>query len=307
MLSYVLRRLVVVGIGLLIVSFGIFYGIRRSPIDPANTMIPGGANAEEKARIHAALGLDRPILVQYGRFLHGAFTRFDFGTSYYSHEPVTRLVLQRVPVSLSLVLPAFLLVLCVGIPTGFLAAIRRNSLLDYSVVGAVYVIQSFADFWIAIVLILVFVVRIPIFPAFGRAGPTSFVLPALSLAIPLFGRVTRFVRAGLLDVLQHDYIRTARSKGASASRVYVKHAFRNVLVPLVTDTSMQFVWTIGNAIVIEEIFAWPGIGRLTINAIRLGDFPTAQLCVLFFAVMFMVVNLAVDISYTFLDPRIHYA
>jgi peptide/nickel transport system permease protein len=174
------------------------------------------------------------------------------------------------------------------------------------VVTVVYVLQALPNFWVALVLIMVLAVRMPIFPPFGRGGIETFVLPALSLALPIAGRVTRFVRAGLLRVMPELYIRTAYSKGLSTRVIYLKHAFRNALIPLVTDLSMQFVWTIGNAIVIEMIFGWAGIGRLTMTAIGARDYPTVQGCVLLFAAMFMIVNLLVDLTYLLIDPRIDY-
>lgn len=306
MISYVVQRFVFVSAGLLIVSFGIFVGVRYAPMDPADTMIPGGATEEETVRIHKHLGLDKPILVQYGIYLKNIFLHGDFGKSYYSGVPVVRLLMERGPVSFTLVLPAFAVVLLVGIPTGFIAAVFRNSIFDYGVVGSIYVLQALPNFWVAIVLILLLSVRIQLFPPFGRGGIETMVLPTIALATPLIGRATRFVRAGLLEVMQEDYIRTALSKGISYFKIYVKHAFRNALLPLVTDSAQQLIWTIGNAIVIEEIFAWSGIGRLTINSIRLGDYPTVQGCVLFFAFLFMVTNLLVDLSYVILDPRIEY-
>ncbi len=306
MVAYIAQRVLLVTLGLLIVSFGIFIGVRFAPLDPADTMIPGGANEEETARIHKNLGLDKPILTQYLQYLRGIFLRGDFGKSYYSGEPVAQLLLQRVPVSFTLVLPAFAVIMLVGIPAGFIAALYRNSPLDYGVVGGIYVLQALPSFWIAIVLIMVFSVRLRLLPSFGRGGIQTMILPTIALATPLIGRATRFVRTGLLEVMEADYIRTAFSKGISRLRVYWKHAFRNALIPLVTDSSQQFVWTMGNAIVIEEIFAWSGVGRLTISSIRLGDYPTAQGCVLFFAALFMLTNLLVDLSYTFLDPRIEY-
>jgi len=306
MASYIVQRLLFVTVGLLIVSFGIFMGVRFAPMDPADTMIPGGANEEETARIHEKLGLNKPILIQYVQYVGGIFLRGDFGESYYSGEPVTRLLVQRIPVSFTLVLPAFAVIMLVGIPTGFIAALYRNSPLDYTIVSGIYILQALPSFWVAIVLIMVLSVKLRLFPSFGRGGIETMVLPTIALATPLIGRATRFVRTGLLEVMEADYIRTAFSKGVSRLRVYWRHAFRNALIPLVTDSSQQFVWTMGNAIVIEEIFAWSGVGRLTISSIRLGDYPTAQGCVLFFAALFMVTNLLVDLSYTFLDPRIEF-
>ncbi len=304
MITYFIKRLLVGFCGVLIVSFVIFVGLRFAPGDPADLMIPGVPTPEERASIHKQLGLDKPVIIQYLIYIKNIFMHGDLGMSYYSHEPVIDLLKQRIPITFQLVIPVFILVLLVGIPTGFIAVLYRNSLPDYMTVVAIYTLQALPNFWIGIVLILFFAVRFPILPAFGRGGIETMVLPTIALATPLIGRVTKFVRNGLIDIIREDYIRTAFSKGLSKRNVYIKHAFKNAAIPLVTDVSMQFVWLIGNAIVIEEVFGWGGIGRLTLNSLRLRDYPTAQACVLFFAVAFMIVNLLVDISYRFLDPRV---
>ncbi len=304
MLGYIAKRLLMGALGLLVISFIIFVGVRFAPGDPADLMIPGAPTREERARIHKELGLDKPVLTQYSTYIKNIIVHGDFGKSYYSHEPVIRLLATRIPVSLQLVVPAFILIIVIGIATGLTSVIWRNSVLDYAAVGSIYLLQSLPDFWVGILLILLFAVKIPLFPAFGRGSLDTLVLPVIALSLPLIGRATRFVRNGLLEVMNEDYIRTAYSKGLSTIKVFFGHAFRNALIPLVTDVSMQFIWTIGNAIVIETVFSWGGIGSLTINALRLRDYPTAQACILFFAVMFMVVNLLVDVLYSIIDPRI---
>jgi len=306
MIPYIARRLLFVTCGLLIVSFVIFVGIRVAPGDPADVMILGVPTAEEKAAIHKRLGLDKPILTQYGVFLRDLFLHGDLGESYFSPDRISSLLLKRIPVSLQLVSISFFFTLLIGIPAGFASAVFRNTPFDYAVVSTVYVLQALPNFWVALLLIMFFAVRMSVLPAFGRGGIETFVLPSISLALPIVGRVTRFVRSGLLRVMPELYIRTAYSKGLAPGTIYFKHAFRNALIPLVTDLSMQFVWTIGNAIVIEVIFGWAGVGRLTMTAIGARDYPTVQGCVLFFAAMFMLVNLVVDLAYVLIDPRIEY-
>ena len=197
-------------------------------------------------------------------------------------------------------------VILLGIPLGLLAAATRGSILDTVIRMVTYSVQAVANFWLAILLIMFFSVRLHWFPTFGAGGPAHLVLPAVSLGIPFLARVVRFVRGGILEVLDSDFVRTARGKGLSRMVVVTKHAFRVTLIPLVTDLGLRLGWLLGGTVIIETVFAWPGLGSLTVEAVRARDYPLVEGAVLVLSAFFLVTNFFIDLSYGLLDPRVRY-
>ncbi len=272
-------------------------------------LLPETATEADIIRLRHDLGLDQPLYVQYAKFVvqiaHG-----DFGYSLYYREPSLPVVLRRLPATLQLTLAAMLIVVLVAIPAGVLAAIRRGSMYDNIAMLGVLVFQSMPVFWLGIMLILVFSVSIKIFPSSGSgsgiAGIRYLVLPALTLGLYSTARLARVVRAGMLDVLSRDYVRTARSKGLRERVVIIRHALKNSLLPVITLLGLEIGTMLGGAVITETVFAWPGIGRLVVTAIYQRDYPLVQAAVMVIAFIFVFVNLIVDIAYTYVDPRIQY-
>jgi ABC-type dipeptide/oligopeptide/nickel transport system permease component len=302
--KFILRRgwqamLVVVGVSLVV-----FFAMRLSG-DPSLLMLPPEATEADRVRFQHEQGLDRPIYVQYAVFLRRA-VQGDFGKSLRYRQPAFPLVLERLPATLELSLAAMLVSLAVAIPAGVLAGVRRNSAYDaLSMLGALFG-QSMPVFWLGIMLILIFSVRLGLFPTSGRDGLQHLVLPAVTLGLYSTARVTRLVRAGMLDVLGQEYIRTAWAKGLTPRRVIFKHALMNTLIPVVTIVGLELGTLLGGAVITETIFAWPGVGRLVVTAIFQRDYPVVQAAVMVLALSFVFSNFVVDLVYGYLDPRIRY-
>jgi peptide/nickel transport system permease protein len=302
MRTFLLRRLLQSLVVLLGVSFVVF-AILFLTGDPALVLLPPDASAEDVRRFRELMGFDDPFLVQYGRFLRGAL-QGDFGQSVRHGEPAFDLVLERMPATFELAGAALLLALCLAIPAGIVSAVRRNSALDYiSTVVALFG-QSLPTFWLGIMLILVFSVQLHLLPSSGRGTLEHLVLPAVTLGLFTTARITRLTRSGMLEVLGQDYIRTARAKGVSDPPVVWKHALKNAAIPIVTIVGIELGTLLGGSVITETIFAWPGVGRLSVQAIANRDYPVVQAAVFLLATTFVVVNLVVDLVYTYLDPRI---
>ncbi len=273
--------------------------------DPIELLLPPAAGLDQIQAMRARLGLDQPWYVQYLKFLRNA-VRGDLGTSFYFGEPAIRLVLERLPASLELVLWTMLLSTALAIPLGVVAAARRGSWFDRGVLTASMVGISAPTFWIGIVLIAVFVVALGVLPSSGRGGWSHLVLPVTTLAFYRLALFVRLIRAGMLDVLGQDYVRTARAKGLFERIVIYRHALRNTLIPFVTISGIQMGGLIAFAVVTEKIFAWPGMGRLLLLSIERLDYPVVVAYAIVTAALFAVINLTVDALYAFLDPRIRY-
>lgn len=304
MWRYIQTRLALVVLVLLGVSLLVFLLARLTPGDPALLLAGDFATPEQVARIRSVLGLDQPLHVQYGVYLANML-RGDLGESIYFREPAMGLVLERLPATLGLTLAALVLAVAVALPLGITSALRRDTLLDYASMFIALVGQSIAGFWLGIMLVLVFSVSLRWLPTSGAGTWQHVVLPAVTLGAAIAALLTRLVRSGLLEVLGDDYVRTARAKGLSEYAVIV-HALRNTLIPLVTVVGLQLGTLLGGAVVIETVFDWPGIGSLAVGAIAARDYPLIQAVVLVVATLFVAVNLAVDLLYAYLDPRIRY-
>lgn len=274
--------------------------------DPARLMAPPEAGEEAIQEIRRELGLDQPLYVQFGRYLAGA-ARGDFGMSLSFREPAAQMVLDRFPATLELTLVALAWSLLASLALGLVSAIRRYRWEDFLASGISLLGQSLPVFWLGIMLILLFGVTWHVLPTSGKEGPSSFVLPAITLGAYGMARTTRLVRSGMLDVLSTDYVRAARAKGLSQRVVVLRHALKNAAIPIVTVVGLDFGTLLGGAVITETIFAWPGVGRLAYEAISRRDFPLVQADVFYVATAFVVVNFLVDLLYTWLDPRVRLA
>ena len=302
MRTFLLRRLLQSLVVLFGVSFVVF-AILFLTGDPALVLLPPDASAEDVRRFREAMGFNDPFLVQYGRFLKGAL-RGDFGQSVRHGEPAFDLVLERMPATFELAGAALLLALCLAIPAGIVSAVRRNSVLDYVATVVALFGQSLPTFWLGIMLILFFSVQFQWLPSSGRGTWLHLVLPAITLGLFTTARITRLTRSGMLEVLGQDYIRTARAKGVSDPPVVWKHALKNAAIPIVTIIGIELGTLLGGSVITETIFAWPGVGRLSVQAIYNRDYPVVQAAVFLLATTFVLVNVIVDVLYTYLDPRI---
>ncbi len=304
MLGYIVRRLIQ-GVFILWAVATIAFGLTFLSGDPATLMIGDHWTAEQIANFREYMGYDRPLLVQYGEYL-GRVVRGDFGVSVRQQIPVTRLIMERFPATLQLAGLALVIIVVVAIPVGVVSAVRRNSAADRLAMSGALLAQSVPTFWLGIMLILVFGVVLRWLPVSGSGSPLHLVLPAVTLATFSTARIARLVRSSMLDVLGEDYIRTAHSKGLAPRAVHFRHALRNALIPVVTLLGIEVGSLLGGALVTETVFAYPGIGRLTIQAIAARDLPLVQGVITFGALIFVLVNLAVDLSYSVLDPRIRH-
>ncbi|HEY7364818.1 MAG TPA: nickel ABC transporter permease [Methylomirabilota bacterium] len=302
MKAYLGRRLVQALFVLFGVSFVVFFILHLTG-DPALVLLPPDASAEDIQRFREAMGFNDPFLVQYGRFLAGAL-RGDFGQSVRHGEPAFALVLERMPATFELSGAALVVALCLAVPAGIVSAVRRNTIIDYVSTVTALLGQSMPTFWLGIMLILVFSVWLNLLPSSGRGSIEHLIMPAVTLGLFTTARIMRLTRSGMLEVLNQDYIRTARAKGVSGPPVIWKHALKNAAIPIVTIVGIELGTLLGGAVITETIFAWPGVGRLSVQAIYNRDYPVVQAAVFLLASTFVLVNLVVDVVYTYLDPRI---
>jgi peptide/nickel transport system permease protein len=272
--------------------------------DPALVLLPPEADVEDIARFKKEMGLDRPIMVQYLDFIRKVVFHGDFGESFVSKTPAVEVLAQRVPATLKLTFTAVGLANLVALPIGILAAVKRYSLLDNLATFIALMGQAMPLYWLGIMLIIVFGVWLGWAPISGSDTPAHLILPAITLGAWLLPVNMRLIRSGLLDVLKQDYIRTAQAKGLGRVRVLLKHALKNAAIPVVTVTGMQLSLLLGGAVVTETVFAWPGLGRLAVDSIRMGDYPVVQAIVVFFALCVVIGNLLADLAAAFIDPRI---
>ena len=315
MTHYIIRRL----IQSLFIIWGcatlVFFMLRAIPGDPVVQMLGPEYTPEAAAALRTKLGLDQPLLVQYTRWM-GNMLRGDLGGSIATGETVAGAIASGLPKTLSLAALSFLFATLIALPTGIVAALRRNSAFDYIASVIAFVGVSMPSFWFGIILILIFAVNLRWLPAIGYSELTEdgfwpwfqrLILPSLAIGAAYSAILMRFVRAGLLEVLGSDYVRTARAKGVRERAVVVRHALRNALIPVVTVVGIQLALLLSGTVVVETVFSIRGLGRILVGAIFDRDYPIVQGVILLIAVIFVLANLIVDIVYTFLDPRIHYS
>lgn len=305
MARYLLRRLFL----LLPVAWGVstlvFLLIHLTPGDPVEVMLGETALPAAKEALRATLRLDRPLPEQYLHFLQGLLTG-DLGVSLFSREPVTTTILKALPATIELAVAGLVFALIIALPLGILAAVRKDSSVDRGSRFVALLGVSIPNFVLGPLLILAFAIELNWLPVSGRGGFDHLVLPALTLGASLAGVLSRMVRASLLEVLGQDFIRVARAKGLSEGRVILRHALVASLIPVITVVGLQFGALLSGAIITEIIFAWPGLGRLTLQAIQARDYPLVQGCVLVISFGYVFVNTATDLLYAYVDPRIRY-
>ena len=304
MLRYVARRLVLtipVIFGILVISFM----LTHLSGDPTDLILPPDVTEEARDAFRRHHGLDRPIWVQFFSFCVQVF-QGNFGDSLRFHEPALKLVMDRMAATTELALAAMALTLLIGVPAGVVAAYWRNTPVDISVRGTTLIGQAMPSFYLGILAIIIFAVWLRWLPTGGRGTWMHLILPAATLSFQLVALIARVTRSCMLDVLGQDYIRTARAKGLGEMTVVWLHGLRNAFIPVLTVIGLQVGFLMGGVVVTETVFSWPGVGRLAIQAIYARDFPVVQAIVFLFAMIFVIVNLIVDILYAVLDPRISY-
>ncbi len=311
MRSYIIRRLLqslIVIKGVLLI---VFFMLQMTG-DPASVLMPEGADQEDIEQFRKEMGFDLPLHVQYIKFLVGykenkGVLRGDFGFSYHQELPALGLVLDHFPATALLAFTAVTIAVLISIPAGVISAVYRNSLADHvTTVGAMFG-QSMPGFWLGLLLIMLFAVKLEWLPTSGADGLEYLILPALTAGLYATARLTRLVRSGMLEVLGSDYIQTARSKGLLEHVVVFRHALKNASIPVVTLIGLEMGILLGGTVVVEVVFSWPGVGFLVVDSIRNQDYPVVQAAVALLATSFVLVNLAVDILYAWLDPRITYS
>jgi ABC-type dipeptide/oligopeptide/nickel transport system permease component len=288
------------------VSLLVFVVLRVLPGDPAKMLLPDGAPQSAVDELNRQLGLHEPLHVQYGIFIRSV-VRGDFGQSFQYRAPALRVVTERIAATAELALAALILTVAIGVSLGILAAVRRGTRYDYASTFLAVLGQSLPNFWLGIMLILLFGVALRWLPTSGFESWRHIVLPAITLAAFPTALVARLTRSSMLEILGRDYIRTGRAKGLAERSVVLRHALRNAAVPVLTVLGLQIGTLLGGAVITESVFAWPGMGKLVVDAIFFRDFPVVQTVLIFSATIFVGLNLVVDLLYTVIDPRIRYS
>lgn len=300
------RRLIQLVPTLFVVVTLVFVVFRIVPGDPATLMAGPEATEADRAMIRRQLGLDEPIYVQYVLFMKQA-VQGDLGKSQYSGRPVAEEVASRYPATLLLALASLVVSVPFGLALGIVASVRQRSPLDYGSMAFAVAGVSLPNFWLGLMLVVLFAVELGWLPSSGMGEPRHIVLPAITLGLPSMAVVARLTRSSMLDILHRDYIRTARAKGLQENAVILRHALRNSLIPTVTAIGLQFGHLLGGSVVVETLFSWPGLGYLLITAVRGRDYPVVQGTVLLFALNFILINALVEALYAYLDPRLRTA
>jgi peptide/nickel transport system permease protein len=302
---YILRRLLELIPVLLLVSVLAFGLMKLVPGDPARLVAGLDASEDDVRNVRRQLGLDDPLPTQYFRFVVKVL-QGDFGRSIRSRQPVIEEIRRRLPVTLELAISSMAIAIAVGVPLGIFAALHRATVWDLAAMVLSLLGISVPVFWLGLLLILIFAVTFRLLPSAGREGPTSVVLPALTLGLTSAAMIARMTRSSMLEVLSQDYVRTARAKGLRELLVLARHALPNALIPIITLIGLQLGGLVGGAVITETVFAWPGLGRLMVDAIKFRDFPVVQSMVLCLTAIVLVVNLLMDIAYALVDPRIRF-
>ncbi|WP_158734573.1 ABC transporter permease [Alteribacillus sp. YIM 98480] len=304
MSNYIRRRIIQLLPVMFIIVF-IVYCLVYLAGDPVLLMLPENATEEDIARMRAALNLDQPFYIQFFTYISNVI-QGDFGESFRYNQPALGLVLERLPATIELAVASMIVAIGIAIPLGIWSALKRNSITDVFITGGTVLGQAMPNFWLGIMLILIFAVNLQIFPVSGTGTYAHLVLPAITLGTGIAAQIARLTRSSMLETLNQDYIRTAKSNGINWFSVVYLHAFRNSLIPVVTITAMQTNALIGGALVTEMIFAWPGLGQLLIQAIHARDMAIVQASVFIIAIIVILMNFIADILYKVLDPRIEY-
>ena len=302
MRGFIVSRLVQLFVTMYIVSIVVFLILRLSG-DPILVVAPDFFSEEQIEQMRKFWGFDRPLGEQYLTFLRKAVTG-DFGISYLAKRPAMELVFERLGYSWMLAAAAAAIGLTVAVPLGILSALKRNSFLDLLITMMSSLGTAMPSFWLGLMLIIIFSVHLRLLPVFGALEPKAIIMPAVTLGVGMAARLSRMTRSAMLEVLNQDYVRTARSKGLMQKTVVLRHALRNALIPIVTVFGLQLGWLLGGSVVVESVFSWPGLGRLMIDSISVRDNTVVQAGLIWFALSFILINYAIDVIYILLDPRI---
>ena len=305
MQRFLLRRALVSIVIVFLVSL-IIFAMSRAAGDPRHIFLDDYATVEDWEHLTIGLGLDKPYYQQYLIFL-GAALRGDLGESIHQGRPVLEVILERLPATLQLGLISFLISIIIGLPLGVLSAVRRGSLLDTAAKGMALIGQSAPVFWLGLMLMFFFAVTLDVLPAYGRQQATSIILPAVTLGWFFVAANLRLVRSAMLDVLDSEYIKLARAKGVPPQTIIWKHGLRNALIPAITYAGVTLGGLVTGSVVVETVFAWPGLGQLAIQALFGNDYPLLQGVVIVFTLMYVLASLMVDVLYSYVDPRIRYS
>ncbi len=303
MAKYIVKRLILIIPILLGISIILFTIMNLTPGDPAQMLIGDTYTEDALVQLRSELGLDKPFLVRYANYMMDAL-RGDFGISYRTRNPVFQEVFSRFPHTVAITFLSIMIQLIVGVIVGIVAAVKQYSLLDTVSQSITMVLASVPDFWIGLMLLLLFSVRLGLLPLSGIESWTGYILPAVAVALPYMANLIRLTRSTMLDVMRMDYIQTAQAKGVSKRKIILKHALKNALLPVVTIAGVNISWMLGGTIVIEQVFNIPGIGSLMIQSIRNKDTPVVMATVMFIAVLSCLINLATDLIYAAIDPRV---
>lgn len=302
---YIAKRILQAIPVVLLVTLITFSLVHLMPGDPAAIMAGEDASRETVEMMRKAMGLDRPVHVQYWDWLSGVFVG-DLGTSLRDHRSVLPTIIQRIPATLNLVVASFIVSFVIGIPIGIISSIKQNTFIDgFARVFALLGI-SLPNFWLGLMLMFLFSHTLQVLPASGGGTIYHLIMPAIALGTASAGLITRLTRSSMLEVIRQDYIRTARSKGLGERAIIYKHALKNAMLPVVTIIGLQLGYRLGGSVIVESVFGYPGIGRFMFNRMLMRDFPMITGNLLVFAFMFILINLLTDIFYGFLDPRIRY-
>lgn len=303
MIKYILNRLLMLIPVIIGVTFLVFFIISLTPGDVAAMIIGDGATQEAIQELRTEMGLNDPLIVQYGRYMKDLVTG-NMGESYATGKAVSSEVASRFPNTFKLTILSILVSIIISIPIGVVSATRQYSIFDSLGMVLALIGISMPSFWLGLILIIVFALNLGWFPSGGAEGFTSVILPAITLGVASTASITRTTRSSMLEVIRQDYIRTAKAKGVSNRKVIKKHALKNALIPAITVIGLEFGVMLGGAILTETVFSWPGIGRLMVESIQRKDTPMVLGCIITFSVCFSIVNLVIDILYAYIDPRI---
>lgn len=303
LIRYIGKRLFQTLIVLFAVSVIAFMMVRIAPGNPARMMLPDDATNEAVAAMEIKLGLDKPLIVQYAKYMGGVLTG-DLGTSTTYRTSVSSIIAKRLPVTIKLTVATMIFCLAVGIPLGIIAGARQGTMVDFLAMFFALLGQAMSPVWLGVLLIYIFSVKLGWLPALGVGGFSSLILPAITLGYPPAAQVTRMGRSGMIDVLREDYITATLAKGIPTRTVYMKYAFKNALIPIVTIVGLQIGTFLAGAVIVETVFSWSGIGQLTFQSVGNRDYAMVQSILLIFAAVFAVINMIVDIINSIIDPRI---
>lgn len=304
MIRYIAKRILMMIPVLLAVSFLIFSLMYLAPGDPARIILGDDAPEEAVLEKREELGLNDPFLVQYGRYIYNIVFHFDFGVSYSTGEPVVKTLLERYPVTIELALCCMFMMIIMGLPIGIISAVKQYSLLDNVSVSVGLIAVSMPNFWLGLVLIMFFSLKLRLLPASGFYGWKYWILPSMTVGFSNAASLLRTTRSAMLECIRQDYVDTARAKGQSEFKTIMHHVLGNAWIPILTVIGMTFGRLLGGAIISEQIFSIPGLGKLMIDSINMRDYPMVRGGVLMLAFTFSMMNLVVDILYTFIDPRL---